>query len=75
MPVHQSYPYDARLLPRQPSLLRRIGETIIIWADRREAAHAERAERRRLPQALPNHLRRDLGLPPFPEPPAHLGWW
>ncbi|HEV7276956.1 MAG TPA: hypothetical protein VGN80_11765 [Devosiaceae bacterium] len=75
MPVHQSYPYDGLLLPRRPSMLRRVGETIITWADRREVAQAERAARRSAPQQLPEHLRRDVGLPPLPDPPSHLRWW
>lgn len=69
MPVHQSYPYSGRLLPRQPSMLRRVGEAIITWADRREVA---RAERHGSPGTLPAHLRRDVGLPPLPDPPSHV---
>ena len=65
MPVHQSYPYDARLFPRQPSMLRRVGEAIISWADRRETAYAERSERARRATPVPAYLRRDVGLPPL----------
>ena len=76
MPVYQSYPYDGRLLPRRPSMLRRVGEAIISWADRREVAQAERAALRRYsPQQLPAHLRHDVGLPPLPDPPSHLDRW
>ena len=55
MPVHQSYPYSGRLLPRQPSMLRRVGEAIITWADRREVARAELARHDRV-----GHLHPDL---------------
>src|SRR5690606_33364186 len=75
MPVYQSYPYDGHLLPRRPSVLRRVGEAIISWADRREVAQAERALRSGSPQQLPAHLRRDVGLSPLPDPPSHLRWW
>lgn len=76
MPVHQYQPHDARLFPRRPSMLRIVGEAIISWADRREAAHAERQSRaRRSPQALSGYLRRDVGLDPLSEWPGHWDRW
>ena len=74
MPVHQSYPSDAALFIRQPSLLRLIGEAIISLADRYEAARAER-RRRHLPHDLPSYLRKDLGLPPLDIWPSHWDRW
>jgi hypothetical protein len=76
MPVHQSYPYDGRLFPRQPSMLRRVGEALVSWADRREAASAERAVRRHgSTDYLPDHLREDVGMPPLRQWPQLYNRW
>jgi hypothetical protein len=76
MPVHQSYPYDAGLFPRRPSMLRIVGEAIVSWADRRETARADRRQRTRgSPQPLPAYLRRDLGLGPISDRPGYWDRW
>ena len=72
MPIHQSYPYDATLFPRRPSMLRLVGEAIISWADSREAARTRRRFHGAV-EHLPDHLRRDIGLDPLG--PYHLDRW
>jgi hypothetical protein len=76
MPVHQSYRYGGGLVARRPSMLRIVGEAIIGWADKREAARAERRRYPRCPPSqLPGYLRRDLGLGAFTGPPTYQDRW
>jgi hypothetical protein len=57
-------------------MLRIVGEAIISWADKREAARAERQHRPRgSPQHLPAYLRRDVGLDPISERPGYWDRW
>lgn len=76
MPVYQSYPNDSSSFARRPSVLRIIGEAIVGWADKRDAARAERQYRPHgSPQQLPAYLRRDLGLGPVSERPSYWDRW
>lgn len=64
--------YDVRRVALRPTLLRRLGEALVSLADARDVARQERRYRSGSPQAVPDYLREDVGLPPAPD---YLGPW